>query len=325
MEIIDEIKKELMQVYALLSKTDQERISYAKQLNEALLELGPARFNSNHYLKLHAESRIIELDFPVSPKYRDWSKSPHVQKLKFHFENRHTDWRDVLIACDRFMDSFLRIPNLQQPDEALTQPYWSNGWIPGLDAVLLYYFVATTRPRIYFEVGSGNSTKFVRKAINDYGLSTRIISVDPSPRAEIDLICDQVHRVGLEALDLNVLNELTPTDLVFVDNSHRSFPNSDVTVFFMEVLGRLPRGLLYGIHDIFLPDDYPGGWAPRYYNEQYLLASYLFGGADGDTIEFPAGYVSNQPDLIQVLDRLWKDPDHEGILPHGGSFWLRKG
>ena len=36
-------------------------------------------------------------------------------------------------------------------------------------------FVATLRPETYFEVGSGNSTKFVRRAIRDHNLNTRII------------------------------------------------------------------------------------------------------------------------------------------------------
>ena len=67
--------------------------------------------------------------------------------------------------------------------------------------------------------------------------------VDPFPRVEIDQLCDVVHRVGLEDLDLRVFDELTSKDIVFIDNSHRSFPNSDVTVFFLEVLGRLPKGL----------------------------------------------------------------------------------
>ena len=58
---------------------------------------------------------------------------------------------------------------------------------------------------------------------------------------------------------------------MFVDNSHRSFMKLDVTVFFTEILPRLQPGVLVGIHDIFLPDDYPAHWDVRYYSEQYLL------------------------------------------------------
>ncbi len=35
---------------------------------------------------------------------------------------------------------------------------------------------------------------------------------------------------------------------------------------------------MYGIHDIFLPNDYPTEWNNRFYSEQYLLMMYLLGG-----------------------------------------------
>ena len=54
--------------------------------------------------------------------------------------------------------------------------------------------------------------------------------------------------------------------------------NSDATVFFLEILPRLPGGVLVGIHDVFLPYDYPRDYADRYYSEQYLLAAHLIAG-----------------------------------------------
>ena len=44
------------------------------------------------------------------------------------------------------------------------------------------------------EVGSGYSTKFARRAIDDHSLRSRITSIDPAPRAEIDGLCDSVIR-----------------------------------------------------------------------------------------------------------------------------------
>jgi len=41
---------------------------------------------------------------------------------------------------------------------------------------------ALNRPRRVIEVGSGNSTKFIRRAIRDHGLPTAIVSIDPQPR-----------------------------------------------------------------------------------------------------------------------------------------------
>ena len=50
------------------------------------------------------------------------------------------------------------------------------------------------RPRRFIEIGSGNSTKFARRAIRDHWLNTSIVSIDPFPRSEIDAICDEVVR-----------------------------------------------------------------------------------------------------------------------------------
>ena len=47
-----------------------------------------------------------------------------------------------------------------------------------------YRWQATVRQML--EIGSGNSTKFARRAIRDHRLCTRITSIDPHPRAEID-------------------------------------------------------------------------------------------------------------------------------------------
>ena len=51
--------------------------------------------------------------------------------------------------------------------------------------------------------------------------------------------------------------------------------NSDVAVFFLDILPNLAPGVVVHIHDVFLPDDYPPQWIERYYSEQYLLACYL--------------------------------------------------
>jgi hypothetical protein len=77
------------------------------------------------------------------------------------------------------------------------------------------------------------------------------------------------------------------------------------------------------VQDIFLPHDCSDEWCKIHlFTEQYLLAAYLFGGADGDEMVLPCGYVSGARDLLSALDPLWKAKP--GILDHGGAFWLQK-
>jgi len=62
----------------------------------------------------------------------------------------------------------------------------------------------------------------------------------------------------------------------------------------------------------------------RFFNEQYLLACYLLGGANGDEIVFPSRYVSQNPAIIKSLDSIFKNPALNGIENHGGMCWMRK-
>lgn len=273
---------------------------------------------------LRSQGLLLEVDYPCRPRSRDWSNSPAVQKLNARFARGREAYAEALRRIGAHASPLGRIEVAAPVEPGSPEPYWGNGWLPGLDAASLYAFVADRRPAIYMEVGSGNSTKFVRRAIRDHNLQTRIVSIDPQPRAEVDRICDEVIRMPLEEADLSVFDGLTPEDVLFVDNSHRALPNSDVTVFFMEVLGRLPPGLLYGIHDIFLPKDYPENWSARLYSEEYLLACYLFGGADGDEIVLPCAFVSHDAALTSELDVLWRAEHLSGIEPYGGAFWMKK-
>src|ERR1700733_3021445 len=97
-------------------------------------------------------------------------------------------------------------------------------------------------PARYMEIGSGYSTRFARHAIQTVGLSTVIASLDPKPRAGIDALCDTVIRRRLEEADLAVFDQLEAGDILFFDGTHRALTNSDVTVFFLELLPRLKPG-----------------------------------------------------------------------------------
>ena len=169
---------------------------------------------------------------------------------------------------------------------------------------------------------------FAAQSIRDNHLRTKIISIDPFPRAEIDQLCHKIYRMPFEDMDLNFFATLTAEDIFVVDNSHRSFPNSDVTVFFTEVLPKLPSGMLYTMHDIFLPVDYPENWScaeRRWYNEQYLLCAYLLGGAAGDKIVCPNAFLGGKNEIFEACRSLWGQGEVlENNWFGGGFFWLRK-
>ena len=188
-------------------------------------------------------------------------------------------YRATLRTIASFEADLARIPRAAHDRRT---PSWSNEFMPGLDSASIYAFLRSRRPQTYLEVGSGISTRFARRAIEDGKLETRIVSIDPSPRAEIDALCDQVIRQPLELVDPQRLPPMGSGDVLFLDGSHRAFTGSDATVFFCDVLPRIAPGVLVGIHDIFLPDDYPEPFMERHYSEQYLLAALLLGTARVD-------------------------------------------
>jgi predicted O-methyltransferase YrrM len=265
--------------------------------------------------------KIVVFDYAPRPTPRfGYGKAPH-PGLERLMSSRTDEYEERLRGLLSFREALLAIP--LHPAEDPTEPYWRNRWQPGLDALALYGFVRLTRPRRYVEIGSGMSTKFVRRAIRDEGLTTTITSIDPQPRADVDRICDRVVRAGLEDIDLALFDALEANDVVFMDGSHRSLMNSDATVFFLEVLPRLSPGVLVCIHDICLPCDYPPDFANRWYSEQYLLAVDLLARDDADRIVLPTAYVTEHPRLRTVLDPLWQDPRMHRVARHGASMWLR--
>jgi hypothetical protein len=277
-----------------------------------------ARWNS-----AQQQNRLIETEYPYHPKLRPLEAVGAGLRLTERLRSHETAFRLVLRDLAAFAPRLGDI-SLDTPSDAAA-PFWRNGWMPPTDGVSLYGLVARHAPRRYIEIGSGNSTRFVRRAILDFNLRTKIISIDPQPRAEIDAICDDVVRRPSEDVEQAFWESIGGDDILFVDNSHRCFQNSDVSVFFTDILPVLKPGTIYGLHDIFLPLDYPRDWLGRFYNEQYMLLSYLEGGARGDEVLLPNAWICGQPGLREILNPIWQGiPELIEMAPLGGAFWMRR-
>jgi predicted O-methyltransferase YrrM len=284
----------------------------AAQENREVLAVNTAR----------AEGRLIITEYAYHPRSRPSETAAGGRRLTARLLAEEEHYAATLRGVAEHAASLARIPRTEEAGG----PFWENDWFPPFDGVSLYGLVAQCAPRRYIEVGSGMSTRFARQAIRDLGLRTRIVSIDPHPHTVVDALCDEVVRSRMEDVPQAFWEEIGPDDLLFVDNSHRSFPNSDVTVFFAEALPALRPGTIWGMHDIFLPWDYPEHWRDRFYNEQYLLLAYLLGGADGDEIMLPVHWAASRPSLHGILTSLWA---HEDLFRNagtgGGCFWMRRG
>ena len=205
----------------------------------------------------------------------------------------------------------------------LPTPAWKGVPYSPFDSIALYSMIHQKKPKVYLEVGSGITTCFARRAISDAKLSTRIVSIDPQPRASIDSICDEIIREGLETCDLSTFLSLEAGDILFFDGSHRSFMNSDVTVFMIDILPHLKPGVVIHIHDITLPWDYPASFRDWHWNEQYLLAVYLMASRQRVDPLLPTAFIcrhaSMEAEVKAPLIDLGADND---LWTGGGAMWF---
>jgi hypothetical protein len=271
-----------------------------------------------------AAGKIVEFEYGHVSKRRDYMSVPHLLKKLAWFERQESEYVDLLSSFAPYFEKAMEIEDIA---EIQTNPSWRNTWFPFIDAITTYCLIASLKPKRYIEVGSGFSTKFAHRAILDFSPATKLISIDPYPRDEINDICDEVMRVPLEDVDPAFFSTLTADDIFFLDSSHRVDQGSDVAVFFSEMLPAFPKGMVYGVHDIFYPiQDYPTEWLPRHYSEQYMMMAYLFGGADGDQIIMPCHYVSQRPHVYAPLRNVIQSknvaPATTVVL--GVAMWMRK-
>lgn len=268
-------------------------------------------------------SHTVDEYYPVAPAVR-WhkGKTPHTQICR-QLERNRTEYQTFLHILESNA-SLIHGISVEPTSGDFDSPFWNNQWFSGLDAAGLVNFIAWKKPRQYFEIGSGHSTRFVKYTIKALNLDTKITSIDPTPRQDIDRLCDRIIRHPLESCDLAIFDQLAAGDVLFFDGSHRAFPNSDVVVFFFEVMPRLKPGVIVHIHDIFVPDDYPATWGHRLYNEQYLLAAMLMCERPPFRVLAPLAFIGRDEALGASARRVFVGPAGSRDIPFtdSGSFWL---
>lgn len=252
-----------------------------------------------HLEALEKHGHFSKPVFPLPPAFKSMAVDPILGGLK-KYSDRFDDfevasYNDVGFAFD---NNYFRSP----------------------DAEVLYAIVRMYQPETIIEIGSGNSTKVSRQAILDGQLHTRLISVDPLPRTEVNTLADQWYSSPVEELaPIDVFGKLKDGDILFVDSSHNVRTGNDVVFLYLHVIPKLPGGVLIHIHDIFLPYEYPKDWVMEKccdWNEQYLVQAMLTFSNAFEVLW--AGYF---------LQRTY--PNFDQCFPHmrgtmATSLWLRK-
>lgn len=158
-----------------------------------------------------------------------------------------------------------------------------NGTFEAGDADFLYQIIRFLKPRKIVEIGSGNSTKIARLALErnqrELGQECTHICIEPFEEPWLEQFSGiKLIRGTVETVRFDWAAELDEGDLLFVDSSHMIRPQGDVLFEYLEVFPRLKKGVYVHIHDIFTPRDYLRRWivdGVSFWNEQYLLEALL--------------------------------------------------
>ena len=154
----------------------------------------------------------------------------------------------------------------------------NHTFAPG-DSEFLFQVVRYFKPKKIIEIGGGSSTLIINKAVklNNVGTkhNAKHICIEPYRNPWLENLKDvKVIRQQVENSSINWKNDLKNNDLLFIDSSHIIRPQGDVLFEYLEIIPKLPKGVIVHVHDIFTPYEYPNDWIRKnifLWNEQYLL------------------------------------------------------
>ena len=246
-----------------------------------------------------------------------WNNPRFAAGLQLEDEKYFRFLREV---CLPYRDEYSAWPRV--PKQIPNCFYLDDVWFGAVDAEVLYSMIRSCRPGVIVEVGSGFSTRVIRRAISDGALSTLLRCIDPGPVLNVQEYAHEHLQRRVEELDASELaHSLGINDILFIDSSHTVTNGGDVPFLFLEVVPRLAPGVLIHVHDIFFPFDYPQDWVldeGRKWNEQYLVQALLYGNNRLEIV-WPS-YCMWRYHRLELLQAIPSKPSR--YVP--SSLWLRK-
>jgi hypothetical protein len=236
------------------------------------------------------------------------------------------NWLDDL--NERYGAEYRQFP--REPDDNDHRYYLENGAYRSGDAEVSYAILRDVKPQKIIEIGSGYSTRLISQAIRankneDSKYRCEFTAIEPFPPPMLrppPPELTRLEKIPLQEVPTALFTSLTKGDVLFIDSSHVARIGSDVILEYLQLLPRLPSGVLVHIHDIFIPADYPRWWIERgcfFWNEQYLLEAFLT--------------FNREFEVIMPTHALWRlheqrfcraIPFSETGLHTPSSFWIRR-
>lgn len=228
-----------------------------------------------------------------------------------------------------YRDEYERFPLTRTADPL--RYFSGNDQFSAVDGEMLYCMVRHFKPRRIFEIGSGFSTMLAAEALRanarDGGASGELVVCDPYPGETVGRGLPGVTKLirrPVQDVPREEFLSLRDRDILFIDSSHVACAGSDVQYEILEILPRLPAGVIVHVHDIFFPGEYPREWVTRdfiFLNEQYLLQAFLTFNREYEVLWAGAYMHRYHPALLAAAFPSYRS--QRGTVGPG-SFWMRR-
>lgn len=249
-----------------------DKIVYLRRLPVIASEVG--RYFPGHYYSPIPSRKEVE-------EY--CAGLPHVDGVRD--VDLHRDEQRLLL--EQFAKFYSEMPHLTGGNDTLRYSF-DQGWFCHSDAIMLYSFIRHFQPRRIVEIGSGHSSAMILDTLEKFGgAETEVTFIDPHPErlesilreGDRDKVKVKIIPKRVQDVDVDLFQQLTRDDLLFIDSSHVLKVGSDLQHILFKIVPFLPVGVHMHFHDIFYPFEYPVEWLKfgRYWNELYMIRAFLAG------------------------------------------------
>ena len=155
---------------------------------------------------------------------------------------------------------------------ALAATPLGQGYGP-IESQVLHCFIRSQAPPLVVEIGSGLSTAAILEAGELNAAEGRraphVVAVEPFPHPGLEQLqgIELIRDYG-QSVPPDVFDRLQAGDLLFIDSTHGVKTGSEVLRLYLEIVPRLPAGVVVHIHDVFLPYAYPRSVLSSYFDWQ---------------------------------------------------------
>jgi hypothetical protein len=230
--------------------------------------------------------------------------------LEFHGAEQQ---RFLEVSVPKYLDEF--VPRV-------------NSGLAQVDAFVLYSMIRLKQPKVFIEIGSGESTKISLAALTknraDHGINSTFVAIEPFPRHYLR----EIREDGFRLIESNVqevpLATFADADILFVDSSHVSKIGSDVNYEILSIIPRLKVGALVHWHDIMIPGEYPRSWIEggrMFWNESYLVHAFMLCNKSFRIIWASRYMQLNEAARLGKTFPYFKPQDRDQQL---SSFWIER-